>query len=191
MAKLVDQLKVWVELAGSTFPWAIFLAIVILPAFGFPVSLLLVIAGVVWGASVPSCLLALLAIGLNIAGSHFATRGLARPILSRILGSRWKQWSELPATGHLRLTVILRVTPGIPLCVQNYLLSLTGVSLGVSLAVALPVTGLYVFGFVLTGGAIFEGRGGLLIASVSFLVVAGAVMRGVRRRFTVTPADSA
>lgn len=54
--------------------------------------------------------------------------------------------------------------------------------LWISLTIAIPTTGLYVCGFVLTGGAIFEGSLGAAIAGVSILITATIVVKMMRRR---------
>ncbi|BCX48300.1 SNARE-associated Golgi protein [Haloferula helveola] len=180
--KAIEDAKAMIEAWGAEYPWVIFLALVILPGFGFPASFLLVLAGVVWGPTPGSCLLAMLAVTMNISWTHLAASGVARPLVTRMLGNRWQRWQNLPKQELRRLTWVLRVTPGMPLCVQNYLLSLLGVPFWYSVLVALPLTGLYVAGFILTGGAIFEGNVGLLITGISVLVVATVVIKSIRAR---------
>lgn len=187
--KIVEQVKSLVEVFGTEYPWILFVAIVLLPALGFPVSVLLVLAGVVWGATPLTCLVALLAIVLNVICSHLAAAGVAKPLINRVFGDRFKKWQDLEPSGHLRIALVLRVTPGVPLCVQNYVISMIGIPLSTSLLVALPVTGLYVCGFVLTGGAVFEGKIGLLVTGVSLLFVAVVLVRWLRRRVGGMPSE--
>lgn len=78
---------------------------------------------------------------------------------------------------------MLRITPGVPLFVQNYTLGLLGVPLLHSLVIALPICGLYTSGFVLTGGAIFKGHIGLIIAGFSLLAAASIGINLARRKF--------
>jgi uncharacterized membrane protein YdjX (TVP38/TMEM64 family) len=81
------------------------------------------------------------------------------------------------------LIVILRVTPGIPFFVQNYLLGLAEVPAGryfaVSCAIALP----YCAAFVLFGNALMTGQGKLLLALVGVLVALVAGTHLVRRHY--------
>ncbi len=167
-------------------PVALFAAIAILPGIGFPVSALLVLAGVVWGSTPLACGLALIAVLMNITWSHLLASGIGGKWLRLLLGKHWERWSSTAGTGDWRLACILRITPGIPLFVQNYLMGLLGIPLRHSLAIAIPTTGLYVCGFVLTGGAIFEGRIGLLIVGVSVLVAASLAVKMIRRRMALT-----
>lgn len=164
-------------------PYALFLAIALLPAFAFPASPLLILAGAVWGANAGACALAVGAILLNVLLSHLAAAGPGHKLIAGILGERYTRWSTSARASQWQLATMLRITPGVPLCVQNYILGLLRIPLLASLALALPITGSYVCGFVLTGGAIFEGRIGVVIAGVSILLVASIGLKMVHRRF--------
>ena len=167
---------------GELHPGLLFAGIVVLPAFGFPASALLLLAGIVWGSNPASCAIALGAIFLNIIVTHSFAAGPGKKFVSRFLGARLKPWERFSAADHAKVTWLVRVTPGIPLFVQNYLLGFLGVSLRQSLLVALPITGFYVCGFVLTGGAIFDGTWGLAITGICLVVATGFAARMMRRR---------
>ena len=171
-------------------PFVLFAAIVILPGFGFPVSALLVLAGAVWGSNPLGCGLALLAVLANIFWCHLLAAGPGNRIILRLLGSRWQHLQDIPAADHWRIACLLRVTPGVPLFVQNYMIGVLGVPLLHSIAIAIPITGLYVCGFVLTGGAIFKGQIGLLIAGISILIAATLTVKIIRRRLAANAAPS-
>ena len=179
---LLTELKDLIARYGAEHPWLIFVAIVILPGLGFPSSLLLLLAGAVWGADVRSALIAIGAVILNIVWTHLVAAGPGKNLIARLLGERWERWRMLPRNDHFKLACMLRLTPGVPLCVQNYALGLLGVPLWQSVAVAIPITGLYIFGFVLTGGAIFEGRAGLALTGISLVAVAALGLRFIAKR---------
>lgn len=182
LARFKEQLSVH----GNAHPWILFVALVILPGFGFPVSALLVLAGVIWGTSWSSCAIALLAIAFNMIWTHWLAAGPARALIIKWLGHRWERWKNLPRADLVKLACMLRVTPGIPLFVQNYTLGLLGVPMGVYLAISVPLQSLFVIGFVLTGGAVFEGRGGLAVAGLGVLIAALIVFRLIRSRATLS-----
>jgi uncharacterized membrane protein YdjX (TVP38/TMEM64 family) len=178
----VETLKQLVEDLGGQYPWLLFLALVVLPGLGFPASPLLLLAGALWGCNVRSCLLAMAAVMLNIAWTHIVAAGPGHSLISRQLGDRWQRWRNVPRSDLFRLAFILRVTPGVPLFAQNYLLGLLGVPLRTSLLIALPLTGLQVSGYVLTGGAVLQGRFGVVLAGICLLLVLAIGMRLVRSR---------
>ncbi|MCW1885179.1 VTT domain-containing protein [Luteolibacter flavescens] len=178
----MQALKQLVADYGSQYPWVLFVALVILPGLGFPAGVLLLLAGVVWGSQPSTCLLALAGILLNVTWTHCLAAGLARRRIVRWMGPRLQPWLDLPRTDLMKVAWLLRVTPGVPLFLQNYALGALGVPLRLSLLTALPIVALYTCGFVLTGGAIFDGRLGLAISGVALLAAAAIAMRLIRSR---------
>ena len=165
-------------------PIALFAAIAILPGFGFPASPLLIIAGAVWGSNLSSCFIAIAATALNMAWTYAAAAGPARKVVARILGTRWDKWRNIDRRNLLKLTLLLRITPGLPLALQNYTLGLLAVPFLSYLLISIPINGLFVAGFVLTGGAIFDGSLGAAIVGLSILIVASIAVKMIRRRMT-------
>jgi len=176
----MEALKQIVADLGVQYPWLVFVALVILPGVGFPASALLLLAGAVWGSNAGSCLAAVGAVMLNVVWTHAVAAGPGRAGIVRLLGERWKRWENLPRTDLLRVACILRVTPGVPLFAQNYILGLLGVPLRLSLLIALPLTGLSVCGFVLTGGALFQGQSGMALTGICLLATAAMATRLIR-----------
>jgi uncharacterized membrane protein YdjX (TVP38/TMEM64 family) len=164
------------------YPLALFLAIAILPGLAFPAAPLFILAGVVWGADALTCAMTLAAVMLNITWSHAFAAGWGQKIIQRLLGEHWVTWKSNKGSHDWRLAAVLRLTPGVPLFAQNYLLGLIGMPLRYSLGIALPTTGLYVCGFVLTGGAIFEGQTGRVILGISLLIATSLAVKIVRQR---------
>jgi uncharacterized membrane protein YdjX (TVP38/TMEM64 family) len=77
----------------------------------------------------------------------------------------------------------MRVTQGIPYCVQNYLLGLAEVPFGkyflLTVALSLPQNA----AMVLFGDALLHGRGGMLLMVGGLLVALVAVAHLVRRHY--------
>lgn len=167
-------------------PIYLFAAIAILPGLGFPASPLLILAGAVWGSDLGSCFIAIAATALNMTWTYAAAAGPARRLISRILGSRWDRWRDMDRRNLLKLTLLLRITPGVPLVIQNYTLGLLAVPFVSYLLISVPINGLFVTGFVLTGGAIFEGSLGAAIAGISLLIAASIALKMIRRRLAAT-----
>jgi uncharacterized membrane protein YdjX (TVP38/TMEM64 family) len=178
MPHLFDLLLTWCR----ENPAWLFLAIAILPGFAFPSSPLLMLAGIVWGCNLRACAFVISALVLNIIWTHLLSAGPCRKIIARILGERWQRWQSMPRANLWKLALMLRITPGVPLFIQNYTLGLLGVPLLYSLAIAFPISWIYVGGFVLTGGAIFKGQIGLVIAGVSLLAAASIGINLARKR---------
>lgn len=178
----MQAIKQLVAEYGTHYPWVLFAALVFLPGVGFPAGALLLLAGISWGSNGTSCLLALAAITLNIVWTHALAAGPARKHMVRWMGERLQPWFALPRKDLVKIAWLLRVTPGVPLFVQNYGLGALGVPLRISLLTALPVVSLYACGFVLTGGAIFDGRLGLAISGLALVATAAIATRFLPKR---------
>jgi len=66
--------------------------------------------------------------------------------------------------------------------VQNYFLGFSRIPFVQYLWVSLMVQAFYTTGFVVSGGAIFEGRAGLAILGLAILVVASVIIQILRKR---------
>lgn len=178
---------------GAAGPAAFFGAMAVLPLFGFPISPFSLAAGPLFGASlgtpaVLACGIAAIAANLTLA-YWLARRGL-RPLLARLvtrLGYRLPAASAEDATG---LIVLVRVTPGPPFFVQNYLLGLADVPFGRYLGWSVLVQGAFGTGVMLFGDALAQGRGRVALLALGLL--GGVVMatRLVRRHLARGKAGS-
>jgi uncharacterized membrane protein YdjX (TVP38/TMEM64 family) len=172
-------------------PVVLFAALVILPGFAFPVSALLILAGVVWGSTWQSCAWGVLAMSLNMTWAYWFAAGPARGLVTRCLGKRWDRWKQIDQSNLIRLTILLRVTPGVPLFAQNYILGLFAVPYLKYILISIPLNAIYVVGFILTGGAVFKGNFGLAITGILILAAASLLIHFIRIRLQNTNSSQA
>lgn len=128
-------------------PVLFFSALAVLPAVGAPMSPFYVAAG----ATYPLPLAiggTVCAMSLNIALSYLLTRGVLHPVVERLARRFGYVIPQIPEKHHWMATLLLRITPGPPFCVQHYLLALGRVPFGIYLAVSIPVCGLMASAFV-------------------------------------------
>jgi uncharacterized membrane protein YdjX (TVP38/TMEM64 family) len=169
----------WRELAQTAFgyleahPWALLLALATLPGLGLPISPLLILTGIVLApryGMATACLLGILAQSTCTTWTYLLASGPLRAVIARYVRKR-RELPVLTEANMIRIGLILRITPGIPYALQNVTLGILGMRLGPYLAVSIPISALWSVGFIVTGGAIFEGRAGLAISAVLLLVV--------------------
>lgn len=140
-------------------PWALFAAIVILPGFPVPLSALLFTAGAVWREQpVMACLLCLLAITLNLTWTYWLAAGPGRNLVEKMLIAAAVKIPDLPKGDHVKLILILKLTPGIPHFIQNYLLGFLRVPFLLYLPVAVACHGFIGTGMVLSGVGLGNGK---------------------------------
>jgi uncharacterized membrane protein YdjX (TVP38/TMEM64 family) len=162
-------------------PWALFLALVILPGLPVPTSLLMLTAGVVWREQpVMACGLCMLALALNFTWTYWLAAGPARRLVEKLLTATSLKIPELPHGDHLKLILVLRLTPGIPLFLQNYLLGFLRAPFYLYLPVSLLCTGIIGSGVILSGAGLADGNLKWAITGVSLIVLGGVFTHLVR-----------
>lgn len=173
------SLEYWVEWVKDGYsllqdnPWALVLVLATLPGIGFPTSPVLILFGVVIAPryGMPAAVsLAVIAQGICTIWTYALSAGPLRNLLKTyVLKNR--QLPEMSDANAVRLGLILRLTPGIPYCVQNVVLGVLQMRFKHYLLVSMPTMALWAAGFVITGGAIFKGQAGWAITGVIILVV--------------------
>ncbi|MES2924219.1 MAG: VTT domain-containing protein [Verrucomicrobiota bacterium] len=162
-------------------PWALFLALVILPGLPIPTSVLMLTAGVVWREQpLMACSLCLVALALNFSWTYWLAAGPARRLVEKILAAISIQVPDLPRADHLKLILVLRLTPGIPLFFQNYLLGVLRAPFHLYLPVSMLCTGIIATGVVLSGAGLADGKLKWAITGVSLIVLGGVFTHLIR-----------
>lgn len=191
-AVVAGQLFGWERLAGevrrtaaagftalaAAGPAAYFGAMALLPLAGCPVSPFALAAGPLFGERLGTPLLLLCgvaAITTNVALAYGLARRWLRPPLARLVARLGYRLPEAAPSDATSLIVLVRVTPGPPFFVQNYLLGLAGVPFGRYLAISAAVQGGFGIAFMLFGEAVSQGRGraALLAAGLLAALLAG------------------
>jgi uncharacterized membrane protein YdjX (TVP38/TMEM64 family) len=164
-------------------PWWLFGALVILPGLPVPTSALLLLAGTVWrDRPVMACAICLLALALNMTWTYWAAARPGRGLVEKMLASGTWRIPEMPRGNHLRFILILRLTPGFPLFIQNYLLGFMRVPFRLYLPVSMACSGLIACGVVLSGAGVAGGNFMPAITGVGLIVVGMVVVQIVRQR---------
>jgi len=164
-------------------PWWLFAALVVLPGFPVPMSALLVLTGMMWrDRPAAACGIALSAMALNMCWTYWLAAGPARRLVERLLVQSTYRIPKLPKNNHLRALLILRLTPGIPLFVQNYVLGFMHVPFGLYLPVSMACSGLVASGVVLSGAGVAGGNFMPAITGVGLIVVGLLVVQMLRQR---------
>ena len=168
----------WLERLG---PLGYYSGTALLATVGAPVSLLLVAGGAAFGAGW-GLAGGLLALAASASLAHLLSRYFLEAPLRNLLRRKGRSIPRVTPDSERMFALVMRVTPGLPFVVQNYVLALGGVRLSVNIACLLPVQLLYVSGFVFLGDAFSRGNWGRALAGVCLLVVAGLVVYWIRKK---------
>ena len=180
---IVANIAMRIRTAG---PWAFFSAMALLPALGVPLLTFMLTAGSVFGERLGMGVvvgLSILAITVNMILSYVIARYPFRTLVDSILGRLGYSLPKVEQGDITDLAVILRVTPGIPFFVQNYLMGLACVPFGRYILISCLASWSYCTAFVLFGEALLHGKGKVAMIAGGLLVAATAVTHLVRRHY--------
>jgi uncharacterized membrane protein YdjX (TVP38/TMEM64 family) len=167
-------------------PWVFFVAMALLPAVGAPLSMFSLTAGRAFGAQMEMgwvIAAAFAAIGVNILFTYWLARRVFRPRIARLVTRFGYKLPELDEADLTDLIVILRVTPGTPFCVQNYLLGLVDAPFGRYMAISCVVMWAYAAAAIVFGDALLSGRGRNAIMAVGLFAALVAATHLARHHF--------
>jgi uncharacterized membrane protein YdjX (TVP38/TMEM64 family) len=165
-------------------PVVFFLAMAILPGVGAPASPFDLAAGPAFGEQLGMPLVVVLAcaaLTVNMTLTYWLARRALRPVLERLMTRFGYKLPALEPSELMDLTIVMRVTPGMPFVIQNYLLGMARVPFGRYVIVSSVIIWIYTVGIVLFGDAVLHGKGGMAVVAVSVLVVAAVATHWVRK----------
>ncbi len=162
-------------------PWAFFALMAILPALGFPTTPLYLVAGAAFG-TVTGVVGTLAATGGNLALTYWIANSGLRPLLLRWLAGAGLRPPELDQGREWRLIVLVKLTPGVPSFLKNYLLGLAGVPFAPYWAISFVIAGSYATALVVLGESFLEHDPGQAVYALLALAALAAAVVWWRRR---------
>lgn len=154
---------------AAAHPGLLFLALALLPLAGVPTSPLWIAAGLRLGTEV-GFLVALSALVLNYTVGYWLARRWLRAPLAAWLERRGWRLPELSPGDETLAILGLRVTPGLPLFVQNYLLGLAEVSFTKYLVFSILIQAPQVLAFVWFGQSLAANAWWKVLLAVAALI---------------------
>lgn len=175
---MLEQLIQYFE---TLHPAYFLLGLAFCPLAPIPVSPLWVLAGMRFGP-VGGLLISALGLLINFSIAYLLSKHFFRRQIEWFL-KKWKvKIPVVPDADQTKFTLLVRIVPGNPLVVQNYLLGLVGVRFSTYLIVGFIVQIFYATGFVIFGEAVFEGRFGLMLFAVLLIIALGIAVKLVAKR---------
>jgi uncharacterized membrane protein YdjX (TVP38/TMEM64 family) len=173
----------WTEGYLREHPWWLFAGLVILPGLPVPTSALLLLAGTVWrDRPLVACGICLIAIAMNMSWTYWVAARPGRGLVEKLLSEGSIRIPEMPRGDHLRFILLLRLTPGFPLFLQNYLLGFFRVPFRLYLPVSLGCTGLIASGIVLSAAGVADGNLTPMITGAALIVLGVVVVQWVKAK---------
>jgi uncharacterized membrane protein YdjX (TVP38/TMEM64 family) len=166
-------------------PVAFFSAMALLPGVGVPVSIFTLTAGPVFAPVMGLPLVvavSLLCLGLNLVLTYGLARWVLRPWTERLCAWLGFKIPKVAKEDQRSLTILVRVTPGPPYVLQNYLLGVARVSFPTYFTISWAVVSLYSTAVIIFGDALVNGKGRGALIAVSLLVAFVVGVRFARKR---------
>lgn len=155
-------------------PLLFFASMAVLPALGAPLTPFYLVAGATFDLG-PALLGSALSLTINLTLCYIMARGRMREALSRVM-RRFDY--ELPdfqrKQGALRFALLVKLTPGAPTFLKNYLLGLSGVPFRTYLGVSLLTAAVYAVPLMALGQSLL--RHEFSRSAIAALVAAGAAL---------------
>jgi uncharacterized membrane protein YdjX (TVP38/TMEM64 family) len=163
-------------------PFVYFAAMALICILPVPISPFYAAAGPLFGW--PTALLWIApAVAANQLLAYQITNGMLRPSLEAFLAGRGYLIPKPrnPSEESL-LTALIRVTPGIPYALQNWILGLAGVERRRYLTISWPIQMLHATAWVVLGQSVFEGQAGVAAIAVALMIGLAVVARWTGQR---------
>ena len=162
-----------VQAAPAEWFW---LGLTAMPLFGLPVAPLFVAAGLRFS---PATAIAMAATSMlvNLLLSHYIASRWLRVLLAKLLVRLGYRELRIPEGQHRQAVLLLRITPGIPVAVGNYLLPVAGVGLGDFLVISFPIQLGFACGFVMLGRSLSGGGIRWALLAVAVLILLKLLLR--------------
>ena len=174
---------------GNAHPALLFAALALLPLVGVPASPLIIAAGVRLGTG-PGFALVVAALLCDISLGYWLARRWMRVPLTLWMAGRGHVVPVLAPADEAQFILLFRITPGIPLSVQNYVLGLAGVDFTRYLLISLPVQAVYALTFVWFGNSLADNAAWKLALGAALLVALGLAVGLLRRWLKRTSAPA-
>ncbi len=175
-----EQLMEWVESFAAMGPWVFFSLMAVLPLFWVPLSPFLVLAPA-WGIET-AIFGSAAALSVNVVISWFVSGKWFRPLFTRLINRFGYSVPEISEKRMVGFALLLRLTPGMPFPLQNYLLGLAGMPFGKYVLVSLPIIWVVSASLILLGESLMSGNGRLAIIGVFLAVLVTLGLRFWRQR---------
>lgn len=162
-------------------PVTFFVAMAILPSLWAPVSPFLILAGAIY--DMPLALLGSgLALSSNMAISWLVAGKWFRPLFERLVHRFGYTVPEMTEETMVTVAALLRITPGMPFPLQNYLLGLARMPFGWYMAVSLPLNLSIAFSIVWFGDALLKGNATMILSALSAIIALSFAVHQLRAR---------
>ncbi|MDB6167496.1 MAG: associated Golgi protein [Verrucomicrobia bacterium] len=166
-------------------PLVFFSAMALLPSVGLPISLFTITAGEAFAPQfgMPAVIAVTLAIlAFNLALTYWLARFALRPVLIRLLDRYGYKVPRVTKENALAVTLVMRLTPGVPYVVQGYVLGVAEVPFGLYMLASWLCQVPWAVGFLVLGQGLLKGNFMVAAKGLGVIVVAAVAVQWLRKK---------
>lgn len=162
-------------------PSLYFVAMAVLPAFGFPLSFFYLTASTVMAGPMTGLVLACAAVSINVAISYWLARGILHPLAERLVRTFGYSIPQLKPEIEWKVIVLVRISP-MPFPMQNYLLGLARARFWQYWWISSVIQWGWAVGVILLADSFFAGRWQYAAIGGFVLLLVGMLLHWLRKR---------
>lgn len=155
----------------------------ILPLAGVPISIFLVLVGMLFGMPAGFALTGVLML-FHLVMTYYLVHSFVRPLLIRVLGEFHLAIPRLPRQRRKRIGFVFMILPGLPYAVKNYLLALAEMPLKPYLIISWAAHFALSIPFIILGKGVIELDPVVLFPAVGLISLGLVLQYYLRRRYT-------
>ena len=153
-----------------------------LPFVGVPLSAFWLAAGAAFKPPWYAFAIIMGGLAINFALAYLISNKWLRGPIKRLFEKRGIKIPEAQPSEYVKLTLAIRLFPGLPNFMQSYLLGLANVPFRTFYLISFPPQIAYAIGFVVIGESLVEMKGFKLILGICIIVAAGLIVNMIRKR---------
>ena len=175
LSVIFASFKACINTLGKLNPIVYMISISVLPAFGVPVSLFYIVSGLAYDLNTA---LVVSSIGImnNLLLTYWLTKSfLHKPIQGFLLKKGFPR-VKVPAEEVLKITLLIRILPGLPFFLQSYLLGIISIPFLPYFIISILTQFMWAVLYIIFGNALHESSWGFVISAILAIVVFGLII---------------
>lgn len=177
-----ERLQNELEELSRLNPFLLIAFTAVLPLFGFPMTILYVISGTLYPLE-QSITVSIAGMLLNATLAYFIGRYLFRNFLKYMLAKMGYQIPLISQSKQVPFNCLIRIIPGIPFNIQNYLLSIGNTSFLPYIVIAWPIQCIWILGVIISADGLIQGEIKLLTIGFGLIAVLIIASHYIKKRY--------
>lgn len=178
-----EMRQMLVDLLRKVPPPLFFIAFIIGPAMGIPLTVFYLTAIPVMGASHPAIgvMFGWIAVMMNMVITYALARGILHPVIERVIRNRDLSIPKIRPENEWKVVLAFRLSP-MPFFLQNYILALGHAGWKTYLGLSMLIQGTIGLAVMVVGESILTGGLGYVLLALFFLLLLNLLFDAIRKR---------